>query len=110
MTNDDLKLNIRNQVLAKAEVIMNKDRQNTYGEPENNFGVIAEYWNTYLKSKGYIAKNKIKPSDVSIMMGLLKTARTGSSPHHEDNYIDAVNYFAIAYELQITESEVKCSR
>lgn len=107
----DLNTKTRNQVLEKAKVIMNNDRQNNYGEPENNFGVIAEYWNTYLKSRGYIATDRIKPSDVSIMMGLLKTARTGSSPYHEDNYVDAVNYFAIAYELKLVEKETeKCSR
>lgn len=106
----DLKFKTRNQVLVKAKVIMNSDRQNNYGEPENNFGVIATYWNTYLKSKGYIAEDTIKPSDVSIMMGLLKTARTGSSPYHEDNYVDAVNYFAIAYELAMIESAKELGR
>lgn len=104
MSENELKFKTRNLVLEKAKVIMNNDRQNNYGEPENNFATIAEYWNTYLKSKGYVSGDTIKPSDVSIMMGLLKTARTGSSPCHEDNYVDAVNYFAIAYELAMLDS------
>lgn len=87
--------------LETAISCVTQDRQNDYGKPENNFATIAGYWNGYLLSKGFPAV--FNPSDVAIMMGLLKVARMASSPHKADNYIDAAGYFAIAAEL--TESE-----
>lgn len=76
------------------------DRQNDYGAPENNFAMIARYWNTYMASIG--TPVQFLSHDVAIMMGLLKVARMASSPQKANNYVYAAGYFAIAAEL--TES------
>lgn len=87
--------------LETAISCVTNDRQNDYGAPENNFATIAAYWNNYMISRGCGAI--FNPSDVAIMMGLLKVARMASSPKKADNYVDAAGYFAIAAEL--TESK-----
>lgn len=87
--------------LETAISCVTQDRQNDYGKPENNFATIANYWNKYLLSTGRDAS--FCPTDVAIMMGLLKIARMASSPTKADNYIDAAGYFAIAAELTVSE-------
>lgn len=88
---------IRNKLLDEAKEIINNDRQNTYGKPEDNFGIIAEYWTTWLKSRGIICT--ITPFDVGAMMDLMKTAREASSPEHMDNLRDKLGYIALTAEL-----------
>lgn len=83
--------------LETAIGCVTQDRQNDYGAPENNFAAITAYWNVYMVSRGHTAL--FSPSDVAVMMGLLKVARMASSPQKADNYVDAAGYFAIAAEL-----------
>ena len=39
----------RTELLQTVDVIINNDRQNDYGKPEDNFQKIANYWTTYLE-------------------------------------------------------------
>lgn len=89
----------RVEILKTAEKIISKDRQNSYGNPEDNFKTIARYWNIYLSSinNNYVAC--IGPDNVAMMMVLLKIARTATSPKYEDNYIDICGYAANAAEV-----------
>lgn len=87
----------RQECLNKALEIVSKDRQNDYGLPEKNFGVIANYWNTYLDSRGI--KGTITGFDVAAMMSLLKIARIASSPAKEDNWVDLAGYAANGIEV-----------
>lgn len=94
--------------LEEAAKCITKDRQNSYGNPENNFATIAEYWQTHLDARakmfGYDKLNtKIRPEDVAIMMCHLKLSRMISSPKKADNYIDGAGYLAIASELTASE-------
>ena len=41
----------RERCLNEAKRIVCTDRNEQYGEPENNFDVISEYWAAYLNSK-----------------------------------------------------------
>jgi hypothetical protein len=41
----------KHNILKKAEKIINGERQDQYGKPEDSFGIIAEYWNAYLRRK-----------------------------------------------------------
>ena len=91
----------RNECLDKAKEIINKDRQNLYGEPEQNFGYIADYWTTYLHSRGI--RGKILPHDVAVMMNLMKVARIASSPEHCDNWVDICGYIANGAECVAKE-------
>jgi hypothetical protein len=88
----------REECLNQAKECVTKDRQNTYGSPEDNFGRIANLWNAYLN-----IPYQITSVDVAVMMALLKVARIAhgvqNGVQHEDNFIDGCGYFACACEL-----------
>lgn len=93
------------EILSEADGVIGKDRQNLYGVPERNFQRIADFWTAYLDYP-------VSPSDVALMLGLLKIARTVTSPQHLDNYVDLCGYAALAGELieepsSAAESETK---
>lgn len=89
----------REQCLDIAKECVTRDRQNTYGPPENNFNRIAKLWDAYLD-----LPYKITAVDVAVMLALLKVARIAygvqHGVQHEDNFIDGCGYFACACELQ----------
>jgi hypothetical protein len=87
----------RKEILLTAEKYVNGDREQQYGTPEDNFGIIAEFWNTYLgrKEVGTI----IDAHDVANMMCLLKIARIASGQKKDDNYIDLAGYAACGGEI-----------
>jgi hypothetical protein len=82
----------RSEILDTAKEYITKDRANTHGDLENNFGLIAAYWSSHLN------KN-IKPHDVAVMMTLLKLARAKSNPAHADNWVDGCGYLACGGEI-----------
>lgn len=86
----------RADVLDAAKILVTKDRADQHGNMENNFATIAEYWSTHLGSE-------VKPSDVGIMMALLKIARMKSNVEYKDNYEDGCGYLACAGEIAIRE-------
>lgn len=61
----------RTEVLNNANQIINGERQEAYGTPEDNFAKTAAMWSAYLDAA-------ITPEDVAAMMILLKTARVAS--------------------------------
>lgn len=102
--NDNLKeedqLYSRSDFLSKADSIINGERQDRYGTPENSFPILADLWNAFLTA---IAVNKQYPvlssQDASIMMALMKIARISNGTQQRDSFIDAIGYLAIAGEL-----------
>lgn len=74
-------------------------RQGSYDKPENNFIRIADFWNTYLKSRP--EQTDLTPKDVALMMVLLKIARELYS-HKTDNLVDGAGYLQCA---EIVEAE-----
>lgn len=81
----------KNIVEMVAKTILN-DRQDTYGSPEDSFGLIAHYWSIYTGLRIY-------PNQVADMMELLKIARRQNQRFHLDNYIDSAGYAILAGEL-----------
>lgn len=98
---EDTKMHNRSTILSEAERVITKDRQDQYGNAEDSFSIIADYWNVYLSKKRI--EDKITPYDVARMMTLLKIARSISNPMHQDNDIDICGYTAIAAELAYEE-------
>ena len=82
----------RKETLKKAEEIVNGEREQQYGKPEDNFRTIAEFWSTYLDKE-------LTAKDVAIMMILLKAARCKSGQYKDDNCVDICGYAAIANEI-----------
>ena len=89
----------REECLNSAKECVTKDRQNTYGSPEDNFKRIAKLWNSYLNE---VVVNEV---DVAVMLALLKVARIGSGNAHPDNWIDLAGYAACGCELQTSKGE-----
>lgn len=87
---------IRQDLLKEAEKVVCGDRDQAYGQPEDNFAVIADLWSAY---KGV----KFTRVDVSMMMSLLKIARIRSNPEKPDSYVDLAGYAACAAEVAAKE-------
>ena len=82
----------REQVLEKAKKCVCGDRDEDYGKPGNNFGMIAKLWSVYLSTD-------ITSEDVANMMALLKIARIATGRYKADNYVDLAGYAACAAEV-----------
>lgn len=106
----------RKTVLTDAMQCVCTDREAQYGTPENNFAVIADFWNVYEKSKlkssgkttyesngDWVTEYPLDAHDVAIMMCLLKIARIASGQTKADNYIDLAGYAACAGEVALKE-------
>ena len=88
----------RADILEEAKKCVCTDREAQYGSPENNFGLIAAYWRTYLGVY-------ISPSDVAMMMALLKIARIKTGVGTDDSFVDLAGYAACGGELNTTSKE-----
>lgn len=83
----------RERILEEAIKIVTQDRNQDYGDPEDNFRDIAEFWNIFLSSRGKI-NMFLTPSDVAAMMVLMKVSRIKTSPDKKDHWIDIAGYAA----------------
>lgn len=88
-------------IAEEALKIINGERQNVYGDPEDNFAVIARLWTAYLSTEdGSVTRDiRIEPADVAYMMVLLKLAReiTGRK---KDNAVDLLGYAMLAADMR----------
>lgn len=82
----------REALLDVAKECVCKDRDIRYGNPENSFARIAEYWSVYLGKE-------ITAHDVGLMMTLFKIARIDTGHYKADNYVDGIGYLACAGEI-----------
>lgn len=96
----------RNTILDTAKQTICHDRQDQYGNPEDNFQAIAEFWQTYL-TKHCVGPGvfvDLGPDDVANLMVLLKMARIATGTVKEDNYVDLIGYAALGAEMVTAES------
>ena len=94
----------KEEILAEASRIISRDRNLSHGDAYKNHADIAEYWNIFLDDKLKAMAN-ITPSDVAIMMILLKISRNNKGEKFNiDNFIDMCGYAAIAGEIDDTGS------
>lgn len=92
----------RAAVLEKARACVCGEREEDYGSPEDSFGCIAELWEAYLRA-ACVSPNAIitvTPTDVAMMMALLKIARVGTSfvGGTADSFVDLAGYAACGAE------------
>ena len=80
---------IRKRLLKEVEACVCKDRQNTYGDAEDNFKDIADLANVMFNDK---LLKKLDAKDVAIFSMCIKMARIKTSPFHIDNWIDQAGY------------------
>ena len=91
----------RAEILDAAKKIVTGDREKQYGKPEDNFAVIARFWEVYLSERcvGGGAEVTLNPDDVAMLMALMKVARIMTGTFKGDSYIDACGYLACAAEI-----------
>tara|TARA_R110000824_G_scaffold165266_3_gene341850 strand:- start:524 stop:994 length:471 start_codon:yes stop_codon:yes gene_type:complete len=84
----------RREVIRQVEQAVMSDRNQDYAPPEQNFQRIADLWNVYLEGK-----TEVTPYDTSMMMVLVKVARSMASPHLIDHLVDIAGYAACAADV-----------
>ena len=91
----------RAEILDAAKKIVTGEREKQYGSPEDNFGVIARFWEVYLSERCTDggAEVTLNPDDVAMLMALMKVARIMTGTFKGDSYIDACGYLACAAEI-----------
>ena len=89
----------REQILDEAKKCVCGQREQDYGSPESNFQIIADLWNAYLFPSLKENKAVISPTDVAMMMGLLKIARIRNGGGTGDSFVDLAGYAACGGEL-----------
>lgn len=90
----------RGHILLDAYKVINGERQDQYGSPEDNFRLIAQLWNVAFNDKlvaGFTAH------DVAIAMSLLKIARIQTGAGKADSYVDLAGYAALAADIKEQE-------
>lgn len=98
----------RGQVLLEAHKIINGDRQQSYGNPEDTHAVIADMWNGYLQGLAKTCDDGdfyplsfplLTNADVAHMMVLFKIGRELNGAGCKDNMVDAAGYIALAADM-----------
>lgn len=101
-TEDEPEKLTRAAVLEKARACVCGEREQDYGTPEDSFGCIAELWEAYLRAACIApdATVAVTPTDVAMLMALLKIARVGTScvGGTADSFVDLAGYAACGAE------------
>ena len=84
----------REEILDTAKSIVCGERQDQYGNPEDNFERIADLWGAYLN-----CDVMLQAADVANMMILLKIARIATGTGKDDNWVDIAGYAACGGEI-----------
>lgn len=92
----------RQRILNLAKEAVNR-KTKVYDTPENNFELIAELWEVYLRPRGKIEFSSV---DVAMMMALLKIARIATGTATEDSFVDLAGYAACGGENATSRKEV----
>lgn len=83
----------RQSVLEEASVIIDGDREKTYGDPGLNMRRIASFWSVILGIP-------VSMDQVCLCMVALKMARLVHDPSHHDSQVDVCGYTAIMEKIQ----------
>lgn len=97
----------RETILSEVKKIICNDRNEQYGEPEDSFEKIADYWTTYIKHNCVApgADCGVDARDVAIMMVLFKLGRMETSYFASyDSFIDAIGYMTCATDIEYQKS------
>lgn len=93
----------RGKILRDTANIIEGARNQDYGDPTDDFGTTAAFWETYI-SRVILRRGELKlmPHDVAAMMMLLKIARLTWTPGVNDHWMDAIGYGALGWECATT--------
>jgi uncharacterized protein DUF6378 len=89
----------REAMLDRAKGYVTKDRNKTYGEPDEDFQRIAATLNGLgFKATHGDTVRELQGHDVSVIMIALKLSRLMWSPDHQDSWDDIAGYAACGIE------------
>lgn len=75
--------------------------------------MIAEYWNTWLRSQKtsrvVAGVPVLNSTDVAMMCALIKVARAAVSPDHIDNWVDMAGYGVCGAGIELKKAEALAS-
>ena len=81
----------REEILTKAESLVNGPRSKAYGDAHENHERIAKMWSVLLDKE-------ISVSQVYQCMVAVKLSRLIVTPEHEDSWVDICGYGALGGE------------
>ena len=90
----------RGHVLLRAIEVINGERQQQYGNPEDTFEAIAALWGWWLCDK---MRDEITAQDVAMMMCLMKIGREKNGAGKADNIVDACGYLGLYEDMRGAE-------
>ena len=90
----------RTVLLQDALELVSIDRNSAYGNPEDNFKNIANYWNIYLHTASKLVE-PLTPQDIAHLMILMKLARLTTNPNHRDSLVDIAGYAACGEDCRL---------
>ena len=94
----------REKILAEAQALINGDRPQVYGSPEENLTDIALGWDVIVR-RALSREGSIQAAHVALMMDWVKTSRLLNTLDHEDSWVDKVAYTALGAELSKLKGE-----
>ena len=109
---------LREQAKTSITAILNEtikavtsNRMDHYGSPQTNHERIATLWNGFLSGRAVPAYEDesapiLSPSDVVMMMILVKIARLMNSPDHQDSWKDIAGYGAVGSVVSASEDSL----
>jgi Domain of unknown function (DUF6378) len=92
-------LSVKLSLLARAELTINGQRQQDYGDKLPNFTQIAMLVTGTLARK-LIPGTTITPDEVALIMMQVKIARLAHMPNHKDSILDIAGYAGCMDKLQ----------
>lgn len=97
----------RAEILSTAATLTTGPRAETYGEPYTNMLSFASLLSGYFEARWSVHTDSVTAEDAAFIMVLAKIARTINHelPPHDDNYVDAAAYIAIAGEIAVQERD-----
>lgn len=96
--------NPRQELLREAEQLVNGDRNNQYGPPDQDFRRSAEA----ASALGFSLNGKpLSAHDVAIFITVVKLSRLTWSPEKKDSWVDIAGYAACGYEAMILNQETR---
>ena len=100
-------MHLRGKILRDTADIIEGARNQDYGDPFDDFGTTANFWETYI-TRVVLRRGemKLEPHDVAAMMMLLKIARLTWTPGVKDHWMDAIGYAALGWECSVTSGIV----
>ena len=100
----------RKEALKEIEACVCRDRQNTYGDAEDNFRDIADYMTLWLRQRGLLNDGARRQSfDVAQLSSFIKIARKAANPRYRDNWIDDAGYNVCGAGIVVGQEPVYAS-